>query len=52
MDQQDFTPLQRNLLHIRLRLLKSILDGLVENVGIVCYEDRMPERYKASKAYN
>lgn len=52
MDQQDFTPVQRNLLHMRLELLESFLDGLLENIGIVCYEDRMPERYKASKAHD
>ncbi|KAL8899991.1 MAG: hypothetical protein Q9207_005909 [Kuettlingeria erythrocarpa] len=39
----NFDARQRSSLDMRLELLESFLNGLTEGVGIVCYEDRMPD---------
>lgn len=45
----DFNSAQRSSLDMRLELLESFLNGLTEGVGIICYEDRMPD-FAATKA--
>ncbi|KAL8754976.1 MAG: hypothetical protein Q9184_004944 [Pyrenodesmia sp. 2 TL-2023] len=45
----DFNSAQRSSLDMRLELLESFLNGLTEGVGIICYEDRMPD-FAATRA--